>query len=132
MDMAMPDDMGAPLPSSGQPVSRAGSPLSVDMPISVIASSPQGKAVLEQHLPGLCERPEYAMFKGMSLAKLADMSNGRISPRQVSSIQAELVRVDGSTTPTFHRYSIFTEGGRSVRLLSHAVYKRVLIVVGSL
>ena len=128
----MPNDMGAPLPSGEQPTAHAVGSLSVDMPIAVIAANPQGKAVLEQHLPGLCERPEYAIFKTMSLTKLAEMSSGRISPRQVSSIQAELVRVDGSTAQTFHRYSIFTEGGRSVRFLSHAVYKRVLIVVGSL
>ena len=130
-DMAIPDDLGAPLPGSDQTAISAGR-LSVDTPIETIASTPQGKAVLERRLPGLCERPEYMMFKGMSLSKLADMSHGRISRAKVAVIQADLVRVDASGAPPTRRYGLFTQGTRDVRLLSHAVYKRVLIVVGSL
>ena len=130
-DMAIPDDLGAPLPGGDQMAGAAGR-LSVDTPIERIASNPQGKAVLERRLPGLCERPEYMMFKGMSLTKLADMSHGRISQAKVAVIQADLVRVDASGAPPTRRYGLFTQGTRDVRLLSHAVYKRVLIVVGSL
>jgi hypothetical protein len=92
-DADMPADLGAPL----GPVAEAkptGKPLSIEMPISKIAAKPQGKAVLDQDIPGLCERPEFAMFKGMSLKKLAGLSGGRITHATLNQVQADLVKVN--------------------------------------
>jgi hypothetical protein len=92
-DADMPADLGAPL----GPVEQAkptGKPLSIDMSIAKIAAKPQGKAVLDQDIPGLCERPEFAMFKGMSLKKLAGLSGGRITHATLNQVQADLVKVN--------------------------------------
>jgi hypothetical protein len=94
-DADMPADLGAPL----GPVEQArptGKPLSIDMPIAKIAAKPQGKAVLDQDIPGLCERPEYVMFKGMTLKKLAGLSGGRISHATLNQIQADLVKTNAT------------------------------------
>jgi hypothetical protein len=94
---ALPDDLGAPLPQAEAPA--AAGPLSIDMPIGSIAEKPYGRAVLEKDLPGLCERPEFVMFKGMSLKALAGMSGGRISTAKLNQLQADLVKVSLSAAP---------------------------------
>ena len=88
--MTIPDDLGAPLTSAPQAVESHGKSLSVNTPIAVIASNPQGRAVLDQDLPGLCERPEYSMFKSMSLARLAGLSRGRITRAKLNVIESDL------------------------------------------
>ncbi len=64
--------------------------LSINTPISTIAASPAGKAVLEHDLPGLLERPEYGMFKNMSVKSLAGLSNGKITPATLNQVQRDL------------------------------------------
>ncbi|MGC1302103.1 MAG: hypothetical protein WA840_07000 [Caulobacteraceae bacterium] len=91
-DADMPDDLGKPLTQDG-PALGGARKLSIDMPISSIAAAPAGKAVLEHDLPGLCERPEFGMFKGMSLKALAGMSGGKISTAKLNQVQADLVKV---------------------------------------
>jgi hypothetical protein len=129
-DMAMPDDLGAPLdgPKVVEPVGRT---LSVQTSIAVIASNQQGRAVLERDLPGLCERPEFMMFKGMSPARLATLSRGQISQADLDKLQNDLVKV--SYTGTFVRpHSIFTRSGQAVGRASKAVYHRVALMIASL
>jgi hypothetical protein len=130
-DMAMPDDLGAPLagaPVDAQPVGRT---LSVQTSIAVIAATPQGRAALDRDLPGLCERPEFMMFKGMSPAKLATLSRGRISQSDIDKLQSDLVKV--SYTGALPRpHSIFTRSGQAVGRASKAVYHRVALVIASL
>ncbi len=121
-DMNMPDDLGAPLdgPAAAEP---AGATLTVETPIQSIASSPQGRAVLEKNLPGMLERPEYMMFRSMSLSKLASMSHGRISRAKLDRIQLQLASVRvASTAPRPH--SFFTRGGQAVGRATKAVYVR--------
>ena len=137
-DMAMPDDMGAPI-AGAPPAGDGSSPalgqvqrLSVNTPIDVIASTPQGKAVLEHELPGLCERPEYVMFRTMSPAKLALLSNGRISRAKLTQLQAHLTRVSVTTPVEPPHHSLFAEGGTRVKRFSHAVYRKVLSAIASL
>ena len=103
----------------------------MNTPIAVIAASPQGKAVLEHELPGLCERPEYVMFRSMSPAKLALLSNGRISQSKLIRLQAHLVRVSVTTTEPPRR-NLLAEGGIRVRRFSHAVYHKVLSAIDAL
>lgn len=92
-DADMPADLGAPM----GPVEQAkptGRPLSIDMPIAKIVAKPAGKAVLDQDIPGLCERPEFVMFKGMTLKKLAGLSGGRITHATLDQVQADLGRTN--------------------------------------
>ncbi len=138
-DMAMPDDMGAPI-AGGSPAGEA-SPatppgqvkrLSVNTPIDVIAATPQGKAALEHELPGLCERPEYVMFRTMSPAKLALLSNGRISRAKLTQLQAHLVKVSVTTTAEPPRHNLLAEGGTRVKRFSRSVYRKVVSAIESL
>ncbi len=91
-DSDMPDDLGVPLPE--QKVVHSGPRLSIDAPLSSIAAAPAGRAVLDHDLPGLCERPEFGMFKGMSLKALAGMSGGRITTAKLNQVQADLIKVN--------------------------------------
>ena len=129
-DMALPDDLGAPLPgATPEPAAAPSRVLSVNTPIWMIASNAQGRAVLEQRLPGLCERPEFMMFKGMSLAKLAVLSRGRISLADLTQIEADLTKVSLSDEPPPHSHGLFP---RSVGRLSHSVYRRMVSVIAAL
>ncbi len=137
-DMAMPDDMGAPIADNAPPsVAPSAVPdqtrtLSVNTPIAVIAASPQGKAALEHALPGLCERPEYVMFRTMSPAKLALLSNGRITRAKLTQLQAHLMKVNVVTTAEPPRHNLLAEGGVRVKRFSRSVYRKVLSAIESL
>ncbi len=137
--MAMPDDMGAPivgsLPAAGaNPQTTPGQSqrLSVNTPIDVIAATPQGKAVLEHELPGLCERPEYVMFRTMSPAKLALLSNGRISRAKLVHLQEHLVRVSVAMRAEPPRHNLLAEGATRVKRLSQSAYHRVVDAIEAL
>ena len=128
--MAMPDDLGAPLAGApAEPVTPERT-LSVRSPIAVIAGCAQGRAVLDRDLPGLRERPEFMMFKGMSPAKLASLSHGRISDADLGKLQADLVKVSLADTP--RRHSIFTESSQTVGRFSKAVYHHVAVMIAAL
>ena len=88
--------MGAPLadPSVGGQATG----LSIDVPIGSIAAKPDGRAVLEKDLPGLLERPEFPMFKSMSLKTLAGVSHGRISNAKLNEVEADLTKADMATS----------------------------------
>ena len=132
-DMQMPDDLGAPLPGAApEPAAPAGKAMSVNTPIAVIASSARGRAALERDLPGLCERPEFVMFRTMSPAKLAVLSGGRISGEDLRQLQADLVKIELTGEPSSHAYGLFTRSRRGVTHFSHAVYHRMVTVIASL
>lgn len=78
----------APSPATVTPTQRA--ILSVDMPVEKICSNPAGKAVIDRDLPGLTTRPEYPMFKMISLKSLVGMSGGRLSNKDLAKVQADL------------------------------------------
>ncbi len=65
-------------------------PLSVSTPIETICATPAGKAVLDRDLPGLTGRPEFDMFKAMSLKQLQPMSRGHITDADLAKVQADL------------------------------------------
>ena len=132
--MATPDDLGAPLQDAegaAPSASVAGKTLSVDTPIGLIAANPQGRAVLDKDLPGLCKRPEYPMFKGLSLTTIASLSHGRIKPGTLNHVQADLVRISatGAPAPT---HNPLTAGGRTLGRFSRSIYERVVTVIASL
>ncbi len=133
-DMAAPDDLGAPLTDATEPAGAdkaAGKTLSVDMPIAVIAANPQGRAVLDKDLPGLCKRPEYSMFKGLTLTRLAGLSHGRIKPKTLDHVQADLIQVS-LTGETPRSANPLTAGGRTISRFSRALYQRVAMVIAAL
>lgn len=131
VDMAMPDDLGAPLPGAAAPQKTNPRSLSINTPIVQIAGTVQGRAVLERDLPGLCERPEYVMFKGMSLTTLAGMSHGRIGPAKLDQVQADLIQVDMTGTAAAPVNPI-TQGRRSITRMSRSIYHRVAMVIAAL
>jgi hypothetical protein len=67
--------------------------LSLESPIETICATPAGKAVLDRDLPGLTTRPEYPMFKAMTLKQMQPMSNGKITKANLAKIQADLASV---------------------------------------
>lgn len=131
-DMAMPDDLGAPLDGATVEVPAVERTLSVKSSIVAIAASAQGRAVLDKDLPGLRQRPEYMMFKTMSPAKLAALSRGRITEADLTKLQTDLMRVSYSGVPLTHTHSIFTRSGQAVGRVSKAVYHRVALMIASL
>jgi hypothetical protein len=62
----------------------------VDSSVAAIAAAPGGREVLNRDLPGLLGRPEYPLFKAMSLRKVASMSNGQITQEALDRIAADL------------------------------------------
>ena len=69
-------------------------PLNLDTPIETICAQPAGKAVLDRDLPGLTTRPEFAMFKAMTLKQLQPMSQGRMTDTALARVQADLKAVN--------------------------------------
>ncbi len=94
---AASDSTGPSAPSPGQDpyasAPAAKGPLSVNSSIAQIAASPDGRKVLNRNLPGLLGRPEYPLFKGMSLKKVAAMSNGQITQEQLDKTAADLAAI---------------------------------------
>ena len=129
-DMDMPDDLGAPLPGAAPEPTLTERTLSVRSPIALIAGCAGGRAVLDRDLPGLRERPEFMMFKGMSPQKLAAMSGGRISDSDLEKLQADLIKV--STTDLPRRHSLFTQSGQTVGRFSKAVVHHVAVMIAAL
>ena len=68
-------------------------PLSSRSPIAVLCANAQAKAVLDQDLPGLTRRPEFEMFKHMSLRTLQHMSHGKLSVEDVAKVDTDLARI---------------------------------------
>jgi len=69
-------------------------PLSLSSSIEAICATPAGKAVLDRDLPGLTARPEFPMFKGMTLKQLEPMSKGHITDAVLAKVQADLKAVN--------------------------------------
>jgi hypothetical protein len=89
----------ATAPPPAGPATASAKALSVNTPVSAIAANPAGKAVLEQDLPGLLERPEYSIFKNMTLKALAGMSNGKITPQKLDQVQHDLQAIPATDAP---------------------------------
>ncbi|MGH6909497.1 MAG: hypothetical protein ACREEG_04860, partial [Phenylobacterium sp.] len=62
-------------------------------PIETIVANPAGKAVLDKDLPGLTTHEAYDQFKAMTLAQVAPMSQGAITPEALKTVQADLDKI---------------------------------------
>jgi hypothetical protein len=69
-------------------------PLSLNTPIEAICATPAGKAVLDRDLPGLTGRPEFDMFKAMTLKQLQPMSKGHITDAVLAKVAGDLAAVN--------------------------------------
>jgi len=66
------------------------SPLTLASSIEAICATPAGKAVLDRDLPGLTARPEFDMFKAMTLKQLQPMSRGHITDTVLAKVAGDL------------------------------------------
>ncbi len=90
--MPAPRPAPAPLGRPAAPAPRG--PLSVNSSIEAICATPAGKAVLDRDLPGLTTRPEFPMFKAMTLKQIEPMSKGHITDAVLAKVQADLAAVN--------------------------------------
>ncbi len=72
------------------PAARLSTPLTINTSIEAICATPAGKAVLDRDLPGLTTRPEFPMFKAMTLKQIEPMSKGHITDAVLAKVQADL------------------------------------------
>ncbi len=71
-------------------------PLSLNTSIEAICATRAGKAVLDRDLPGLTARPEFAMFKAMTLKQLQPMSKGKLTDAQLNKVASDLAALDAN------------------------------------
>jgi hypothetical protein len=89
----------APAPAPAAEAAPAAAPaaagaLSVEnTPIETIVANPAGKAVLDKDLPGLTTHEAYDQFKTMTLAQVAPMSQGAITPEALKTVQDDLDKI---------------------------------------
>ena len=80
----------APLPPAADTPAPAPSDSALDQPITKIAGTTSGCAVLDKDFPGLRTHPMYAFFKSMTLNQIAAMSHGRITQEMLVQAQTDL------------------------------------------
>ena len=82
--------MAAPALAQDAHAGHAAALSAADTPIETIAATAEGKAALDQNLPGLTTHEAYEQFKGMSLKQVQPMSGGAISDDALTALQADL------------------------------------------
>lgn len=91
-------DLGAE-PPGGAKAARPQA-LSSRSSIAELCANAQAKAVLDRDLPGLTARPEFDLFKHMSLRTLKSMSGGRLTDADVAKVDVDLAKLPPETTRT--------------------------------
>jgi hypothetical protein len=95
---ASSDSELAPLPQETDPALASSNPTqsnsALDQPITKIANTMNGCAVLDKNFPGLRAHPMYEFFKAMSLNQVAAMSHGQITAAMLAQAQADLAALD--------------------------------------
>jgi hypothetical protein len=86
----MPPELRPP-PAAAPP-----GPLSLNSSLETICAAPGGKAVLDRDLPGLTARPEFAMFKAMTLKQLKPMSRGHLTDADLAKVEADLAALNAT------------------------------------
>jgi hypothetical protein len=69
-------------------------PLTLNTSIEAICATPAGKAVLDRDLPGLTARPEFPMFKAMTLKQIEPMSKGHITDAVLAKVAGDLAALN--------------------------------------
>ena len=72
----------APAPATARPT--------IASPIKDLIANAQTRAVLEKHLPGVSQHPALPQFQDMTLAQVAPVSGGVVTPQVIAAIDADL------------------------------------------
>ncbi len=82
-------------PPPAAPAQAAARP-TIASPIKDLLANPQTLAVMEKHLPGVSEHPALPQFQDMTLAQVAPLSNGAVTPAIIAAIDADLKALPAS------------------------------------
>ena len=62
----------------------------IDSSIKDLLANPETAAVVEKHLPGVSQHPALPQFQDMTLAQVAPMSGGNVTPAIIEAIDTDL------------------------------------------
>lgn len=86
----------APAPATAAPTTAApasDAKFNLDTPLQDIVADEKGKAVIDEHFPGMIALPEYEMFKAISLSQLQPYSNGKITDEMLAATAKDLAEI---------------------------------------
>jgi hypothetical protein len=72
------------------PAAPAAARPTIASPIKDLIANAQTRAVLEKHLPGVSQHPALPQFQDMTLAQVAPVSGGVVTPQIIAAIDADL------------------------------------------
>ena len=72
------------------PAAPAAARPTIDSSIKDLLANPATAAVVEKHLPGVGQHPALPQFQDMTLAQVAPMSGGAVTPAIVTAIDTDL------------------------------------------
>ena len=70
------------------------SKFSANSTMAVLLDTPETRAVLMRHVPGVVKSPQISLARGLSLKQLAGFSKAGISPQTLSAIDADLAKIN--------------------------------------
>lgn len=79
----------APPTTPPAPAASAALP-TINSPIKDLLANPATAAVLEKHLPGVSQHPALPQFQDYTLAEVAPMSGGAVTPTIIEAIDTDL------------------------------------------
>lgn len=65
-------------------------PVTIDSSIKDLLANPQGRAILDKHIPPLSSAPFLPQIEAMTLAQVVPLSEGQITPEMMVAIEADL------------------------------------------
>lgn len=84
-----------PAPTNGDQAPPAARP-TIASPIKALLANAETRAVVEKHLPGIGEHPARPQFENMTLAQVAPLSQGVITPQIIAAIDEDLKKLPAS------------------------------------
>ena len=65
----------------------------INSSIKDLLTNDQTRAVVEKHLPGVSQHPARPQFEDMTLAEVAPLSGGAVTPEIIAAIDADLKKL---------------------------------------
>ena len=62
----------------------------IESSIKDLLANPETAAVVEKHLPGVSQHPALPQFQDLTLAQVAPMSGGQVTPATIAAIDTDL------------------------------------------
>ena len=72
------------------PTAAAAARPTIESSIKDLLANPATAAVVEKHLPGVSQHPALPQFQDMTLAQIAPMSGGNVTPAIIAAIDTDL------------------------------------------